>query len=199
MSIEIFDDFEQGSPRWHEVRVGIPTASVFQKIIANSAKRTERETLLYKLAGERITGEPAENYSNAAMDAGKRDEPELRERYEALQICTIRQVAFVRNGKCGCSPDALVDDEGVLEIKRASPQVLIPLLRANKFPSQHLAPCQGALMVTERQWCDLFIGHPKMGRYFRARVQRDEMYIAELRKEIDLFDLELRRLVEEMR
>jgi len=73
MTIEIFDDVEQGSEAWLELRRGIPTASMFQKLLANSAARKERETYLYRLAGERITGDLAENYTNSFMEAGKRD------------------------------------------------------------------------------------------------------------------------------
>lgn len=198
--MEIFDTIEQGSPEWHELRRGIPTASMFKTLMAKSDARAGRSTYLYKLAGERITGEPAENYTNEAMDAGKRDEPELRERYTARSIVTVKQVAFVRNGKCGCSPDALIDDDGVLEIKRTAPHLLIPmLLEPTKFPKMHYAQCQGALMVTERKWCDLLVGHPKMPNELVIRTERDEQYIAQLRDEVDLFDLELRRLVEKLK
>jgi hypothetical protein len=200
MTIEVFEDIEQGSPEWFELRRGIPTASQFQTLMAKSDKRAGRATYLYKLAGERITGELAESYSNEAMEAGKRDEPELRDRYRARGIVTIKQVAFVRNGKVGCSPDALVEDDGVLEIKRTAPHLLIPmLLEPSVFPAKHYAQCQGALMVTGRKWCDLLVGHPAMPRDLVIRTERNEDYIATLRDEIDIFDLELRRLVEKLK
>lgn len=198
--MEIFDSIEQGSAEWHELRRGIPTASMFKTLMAKTDKRAGRSTYLYKLAGERITGELAESYSNEAMEAGKRDEPELRRDYAFLRDCTPREVAFVRNGKCGCSPDALIGEDGVLEIKRTAPHLLIPmLLEPAKFPTMHYAQCQGALMVTDRKWCDLLVGHPKMPKPLIIRAERDEPYIQELRNEVDIFDLELRRLVEKLK
>lgn len=196
--MEIYDDIEQGSEAWHELRRGMPTASMF-KVLMAKGERQGRTTYLHKLAGERLTGEDAENYTNQAMEAGKRDEPELREVYRSTRICSIKLVAFVRNGKTGCSPDALIDDDGVLEIKRTAPHLLIPLLDDPKFPTMHYAQCQGALMVTGRQWCDLLVGHPKMRRRLIMRTERNEDYISELRDAVDVFDLELRRLVERLK
>lgn len=200
MTIEIFDQIEQGTPKWHELRRGIPTASRFSTLMAKTDKRAGRLTYLYQLAGERITGELTDSYSNDAMEAGKTDEPELRRHYSFVRDCKVRQVAFVRNGKAGCSPDGLLGDDGVLEIKRTAPHLLIPmLLEPTKFPAKHYAQCQGALMVTGRAWCELLVGHPKMPRKLIIRTERDESYISELRNEIDLFDLELRRLVEKLK
>lgn len=195
----IIDDVEQESPEWFELRRGIPTASMFACLMARGEQKG-RLTYLYKLAGERITGELAESYSNEAMEAGKRDEPELRKHYGFVRDCEPRQVAFVRALKCGCSPDALIGDDGVLEIKRTAPHLLIPmLLEPSKFPAKHFAQCQGALLVTGRKWCDLLVGHPKMPQKLIIRAERDEAYISDLRDAIDVFELELRRLVEKLK
>lgn len=198
MTIEIFEG-EQGTDEWRNLRLGLITASVFGVLMARGEQKG-RQTLLYRLAGEKITGEPAENYSNEAMEAGKRDEPELRKHYGFVRDCEPRQVAFVRALKCGCSPDALLGDDGVLEIKRTAPHLLIPmLLEPAKFPPKHYAQCQGALMVTGRKWCDLLVGHPKMPQKLIVRTERDEGYISDLRDAIDVFELELRRLVERLK
>lgn len=197
--MEVYDDIEQGSEAWHELRRGIPTASMFKTLMAKGEQKG-RATYLYKLAGERITGECAENYTNEAMEAGKRDEPELRRDYAFVHDCEPQLVAFIRNGKSGCSPDALIGDDGVLEIKRTAPHLLIPLLlEPAKFPPAHYAQCQGALMVTGRKWCDLLVGHPKMPKRLIVRTERNEDYIGELRDAVDVFDLELRRLVERLK
>ena len=199
-SWEIFDGIAQGSPEWHELRRGLPTASRFSTLMARKGERSGRLTYLYQLAGERITGELTESYSNEAMEAGKRDEPDLRRHYEFVRDCGVRQVAFVRNGKVGCSPDGLIGDDGVLEIKRTAPHLLIPmLLEPTVFPQKHYAQCQGTLYVTGRKWCDLLVGHPKMPGKLIIRTERDEMYMHDLRDEIDTFDLELRRLVEKLK
>lgn len=199
--MEIFDDIEQGSPEWYALRLGLPTASMFKTLLVDSAEKKTRTSYLYKLAGERLTGEPAESFSNADMERGKVMEPIIREHYAFVRDCenTIRQVAFIRNGKCGCSPDSLLGEDGVLEIKSAAPHILIPmLLHPDKFPAEHRAQCQGSLMVTERRYVDLIVYCPKM-KPLIVRLERDEDYIQQLRDAVDVFELELRRLVAKLR
>ena len=198
--MEIYD-VEQGSPEWLQLRMGIPTASKFKVLIAKSEEKKGRTDYLYKLAGEQLSGEPMEKFSNDAMEDGKAKEPILRDQYAFYRPCEPQLVGFIRNGKCGCSPDALIGDHGMLEIKRAAPHVLIPLRRRARsdptyFPPEHLAQCQGGLMVTGRTWCDLVIGYPTMKPPVIIRTWRDELYIQQLRDAVDLFELELRRLVE---
>lgn len=199
--MEIFEDIVQGSTEWYALRRGIPTASVFKVLMVKTAEKKGRTTLLHRLAGERLTGESAETYTNDAMEDGKAKEPILREDYAFLRNCEPKVVGFIRNGKCGGSPDALIGDDGILEIKRAQPTVLIPLrIKAKEestkfFPGEHYAQCQGNLMVSGRKWCDLLVGYPKMKPVI-VRTERNESYIADLNDEIDRFDLELRRLVE---
>lgn len=199
MPIDIFHDIEQGSPEWFALRLGIPTASMFKVLMAKTDTKAGRTTYLYKLAGERLTGEPMENFSNAAMEDGKEKEPLLRNHYAFVRDVEVQTVGFIRNGKCGASPDALIGDDGLLEIKRAAPHILIPLLEKGTFPNEHFAQCQGGLMVSKRKWCDLVVGHPKMPKQLIIRTERDEGYIADLRNAVDLFDLDLRRLVERLK
>lgn len=191
-------DCEQNSPEWFEARRGIPTASEFSTILASGKGGGEsltRRTYLRKLAGEIITGECAENYSNANMERGKTVEAEARERYAFDRDVDPQLVGFVRNGQMGCSPDSFVDDDGGLEIKTAFPHIQIDRLLRNDLPPEHKAQVQGTLMVTERTWWDFCSYWPKMPRLI-VRVQRDEPYIANLRGEIARFNDELAALVE---
>lgn len=197
-----FFDVEQGSDEWKALRMGRPTASMFKVLMAKGEQKG-RTTYLYKLAGERITGVPMESYSNEDMEDGKRKEPELRAHYAFVRDCDPLLVGFIREGKCGCSPDALIGDDGMLEIKRAAPHILIPMrLKAmadpNYFPPEHFCQCQGGMMVSGSKWCDLLVGYPKM-KPLIVRTERNEDYIAELRDAIDVFDLDLRRLVDKLR
>lgn len=200
--MEIFD-VQQRSPEWYELRKGLPTASMFKVLMAKSDEKKGRTTYLHKLAGERLCGEPMENFTNDAMEHGREIEPELLRHYAFVRDCEPMLVGFIRDGKCGCSPDALIDDDGMLEIKRAAPHILIPMrLKAmadpNYFPPEHYAQCQGGLMVSGSKWCDLLVGYPKM-KPLIVRTERNEDYIAELRDAIDVFDLDLRRLVDKLR
>lgn len=196
--MEIFDDIEQGGEEWHRLRMGLPTASVFKVLMAKTEEKKGRTTLLHKLAGERLCGEPAENYTNQFMERGKSMEDEARQHYAFVRDCEPRRVGFIKNGKMGCSPDALIGDDGLLEIKTASPHILIPMLLKAAFPMEHYAQCQGALMAAERKWCDLIVYWPKM-KPLIVRCERDEDYIAQLRDAVDLFDLDLRRLCEKLK
>lgn len=201
--VQIYADVEQGSPEWFELRRGIPTASNFGKLMVKTEAQKGRATYLYRLAGERITGEPAKSFVNEYMEIGKEMEPQILHDY-SFGGGEVQRVGFILNGKCGCSPDGLVDDDGMVEAKKAEPHILGPMLeklRADPsyVPSVHFWQCQGNLMVADRAWIDLIVyAHPKMRR-LKVRVHRDDARISELRDEIDRFDLELRRLTERLR
>lgn len=195
--------FEQSSPEWYEVRRGIPTASEFSSVLAKgrgSEESRTRRTYLLKLAGEILTGDLMENYSNADFIRGKQMEPEARELYQFIADDPVAQVGFILNpdAKAGCSPDALVGNSGLLEIKTALPHLLIDKLLRGDFPPEHKAQCQGALWVSEREWIDIAVYWPKLP-LFTKRAHRDEAYIADLAKAVDAFNAELAETVERVR
>lgn len=206
--VEILDGFEQNSPEWLQARIGLCTASNFATIMASGKDGGDSKTrtkLLYQMAGEILCGEPAETYSNASMQRGSDMEAEAREHYARTNFAEIRRVGFVRRtlptGRLvGCSPDALVGDDGVLEIKTMKPELLIELaLRgAAGFPTQHRHQCQGALWVTGRQWCDLLIFYRGMPVAPKFRIDRSDAHIKEISDAVEIFDYELRRLVEKI-
>jgi YqaJ-like viral recombinase domain len=198
--MEIFNH-EQGSPEWFRVRLGIPTASEFKTIIGvrkDAREKVTRDTYMRKLAGEILTGEPMESYSNEHMERGKLMEEEAREFYCFAHSVEPQRVGFIRNGSKGCSPDSLIGERRVLEIKTALPHILIGHLLKREFPPEHKAQCQGALWVTERDEIDIAIYWPKL-RMFEARATRDEDYIQNLSDEVDRFNEELARMVERVR
>lgn len=198
--IEIFD-CEQNSPEWFNIRKGLPTASMFSAILANGkggAPSITRQKYLYTLAGEILTGEHIEGYTNVNLERGHTMEAEACAHYAFVRDCEPEVIGFVKNGKCGASPDRFIKTAGILEIKTSIPSVLIPLRLKGEFPPEHKAQCQGLLMVTERQWLDLIVYWPKM-KPLIVRMERDESYISDLRNAIDVFDLELRRLVEKLK
>lgn len=192
---------EQGSPEWFAARLGIPTASEYATILArgkDGGASIGRRTYMLKLAGEIITGRPMEAYSNAHMERGKEMEAEARDFYSYASNAELTRVGFIHNGITGCSPDALVGANGMLEIKTALPHILIPHLLKGEFPAEHQAQCQGNLMVAERAWIDLMIYWPQMP-LFQLRAQRDDSYIARLADAVERFNAELHALVEQVR
>lgn len=198
--MQIFD-FEQGGPDWFAARLGLPTASEFATVMAkgkDGGASLTRKTYMLKLAGEIMTGEPMENYSNAHMERGKAMEDEARDFYAFLTGEPLQRVGFVRNGITGCSPDSLIGADGVLEIKTKLPHLLIDCLLKDEFPPEHKAQCQGALWVAERDWIDIAVYWPKLPLFVK-RATRDEPYIAKLKDAVAAFNLELQDTVEKIR
>lgn len=200
MSMQIFE-CDQGSAEWHTIRAGIPTASEFATVLASGKdggpSRTRR-TYMRKLAGEILTGEPAENYSNGYMERGHAMEAEARDLYEFAHEADLTRAGFIRNGDTGCSPDSLVGSAGIVEIKTRCAHLMIETLEADRFPAEHVAQCQGALWVAEREWIDLVCYWPRLPLFVK-RAYRDEAYIANLASAVDRFNEELANLVERIR
>lgn len=193
-------DCEQGSPEWLALRAGIPTASNFATIMAKGrdGPSLTRAKYMRQLAGEIITGEPAETYSNGHMARGQEMETQARERYAFDRDVEPRLVGFIRNGPKGASPDALIGDRGALEIKTALPDILIEAMLRDDAPPQHRAQTQGVLWVAEREWIDLVVYWPKLPPVIHRAV-RDEAYIASMASAVDAFNDELAALVERIR
>jgi putative phage-type endonuclease len=210
--VEFFHDIEQRDPEWHALRRGIPTASKFSVIMASGADGEDSKTrakLMNVMAGEILTGETAETFRNEAMDRGVEMEPEARAYYERATFSALTKVGFVRrtihnpiHGPLivGASPDSLVDDDGILEIKTTRPDLLIPILKkgAAGLPAIHKAQCHGTMWVTGRAWCDLLIYYRGMPKA-RFRIERDDVYIAKIRNAVEVFAFELATLVRELR
>lgn len=187
----------QGTPEWFAVRRGIPTASCFATIMAKGkggAESKTRQTYLYKLAGERLTGDPMDSFSNVHTERGHEMEPQAREMYAFLNEVEPEQVGFITNGPKGCSPDSLVGGSGMLEIKTKLPHLLLAVHEAGGFPAEHRAQCQGQLWVAEREWLDLICYWPKLPPYI-VRTYRDDDFIKQLSSAVDQFNEELETIV----
>jgi len=199
--IEIID-CEQGTPEWFQARIKIPTASEFATVMAkgrNGEPSKTRAKYLRQIAGEIINGEPDEIlYSNKFMERGKLLEPEIRNLYCMMASCEVRQVGFIRNGRKGCSPDSLIGNDGMLEIKSQAPHLLIDTILNDGFPAEHYPQLHGAMWVAEREWIDIAIGYKKMPLVIK-RTYRDEAYIKRLSEEVDRFNDEVDAIVAKVR
>jgi hypothetical protein len=194
-------DVVQGTEQWFRARAGMPTASEFATVMAkgkDGGKSLTRKTYMLKLAGEILTGEPMEQYTNIHMERGKIMEDEARDLYCFTTDAEVQRVGFIVNGPKGCSPDSLIGDKGMVEIKTQLPHLLIDTLLKNDFPPEHKAQCQGALWVAEREWIDIAVYWPKLPMFMK-RAYRDETYISQLSQAVDQFNAELAEIVERMR
>ena len=195
--LEIFD-CEQGTPEWLAARAGIITASVFNVVQMKGRGGGVSETrrkLLYQLAAEQITGMPCPQWGgNEHTERGKVMEAEVRALYEASSEAPVKQVGFLRRGRLGASPDSLVGDDGLLEIKTKLPHLQIDVLLAGVLPQEHVAQVQGQLLVSGRRWCDFVSYWPGLPE-FRIRVYPDLAYQSQLAADIRTFNSELDALV----
>jgi hypothetical protein len=186
--LQVFD-CEQGTPEWFAARLGIPTASNFAAVMAKGEGKTRRSYLL-RLAGEAITGECAESFSTVHTERGHAMEAEARDLYAFAKDVEPQLVGFMRRGRAGASPDALVGDKGMLEIKTKLPHLQLDVLDRAKMPSEHVAQVQGQLWISGNEWCDFVSYWPKLP-LFCIRVERDEKYIATLSQAVADFVGEL--------
>lgn len=192
---------EQGSDEWFRVRAGMPTASEFSTIMAKGRSGGEsktRLTYMRKLAGEILTGQPTEGYTNMHMERGKVMEATARASYAMMMDVDPELVGFIVNGPKGCSPDCLVGTNGLAEIKTKLPHLQIEVLECGELPSEHRAQCQGALWVAEREWIDFISYWPGLPLFVK-RAHRDEEYISQIAAAVDQFNDELAALVERIR
>lgn len=191
--MEIFN-LEQGTEEWFRCRMGVPTASNFATVMAKGEGKT-RSKYMRQLAGEIITGEPQESFSNAHMERGKAMEDTARQTYAFINGVDLQQVGFIRNGNKGASPDSLIGTSGGLEIKTALPDIQIDRLERDRLPPEHKAQVQGNLWLSERDWWDFVSYWPKLPM-LTVRVYRDEDFIKEMSSEIDRFNDELAAMVD---
>jgi hypothetical protein len=195
--IEIFN-MPQGSEEWFAVRRGIVTASEFATVLAQGrggGDSKTRRTYMLKLMGERLTGDPMYHYQNDHMERGHVQEPDARNMYAFVSDVEPKPVGFIRNGSVGCSPDSLIGDDGMLEIKTKLAHLQLDVLLGGTVPTEHVAQIQGQLWVAEREWCDFVSYCPKLP-LFTQRVSRDEEFIARLKKAVDLFEREMVTLMD---
>lgn len=198
---------DQGSGDWHKIRCGAITASRFRDVLTRSRDGKTygktRTTYLYTVAGEILTGEPATAFENEHTMRGHVMEDEARD-YYALRTNArdMERVGFVRGQlhgvHVGASPDSLVGEDGLLEVKTRAPHLQLAVYAQGLVPDEHVAQVQGQLWVTGRRWCDYLSYWPGLPPLL-VRVERDETFIRALAEEIDTFAAEVSNLVTGMR
>lgn len=161
MSLEIFKELEQGSPEWLAARCGIPTASVMGQLITPStvkvAKNDYSRGLTATLVAERITGHVEPMQVSGPMLRGQLDEPFARDAYSEHHAPVTELGFMVRDFgkyKIGYSPDGLVGDDGLIEIKSRAQKKHLQTILADDVPLENMAQIQTGLLVSGREWLD---------------------------------------------
>jgi putative phage-type endonuclease len=184
--VQYYWDIEQGTDEWLALRRGVITAStigVFATATGKAANNDTSRTAVYKLLAERITGESEASFYNDDMARGHLLEPYARELYAEHKGAEVRECGFVMRHAhgivLGYSPDGLVGDDGIIEIKAPRQKKHLQALLSDEMPSEYVPQVQTGLAVTGREWCD-FISYAPGLPLFIKRVIRDEITIAQL-------------------
>ena len=179
-------DIQQNTDEWYAIRRGRFTASEFPKLFMKKETKGYNE-LLDKIAWERIFGEtPEESFSNYYTERGKELEPEALEHYKFLTFNDVQRVGLVElNEWVSCSPDGLVNEDGLVQVKCLKFTTHKDYLLTGKVPKDHYIQMQGELFITQRKWNDYFVYHPKLLSK-KLTIERDEKLIAELQTELDI-------------
>lgn len=201
--MEIIRDVEQGSQAWLDLRLGVITASKFKDVMAKGQGKT-RKSYMYQLAAELITGQMEESYSNSYMEWGNENEPAARAMYELEKGNEVEEVGFIRADckKIGVSPDGIISNDGMIEIKCPKTTTQIETVLSGKMPTGHKPQVQGQLWVGEREWCDFVSFDPRIdgsASLFIARQYRDEDYIKDLSEACKKFSDELEEMVNKLK
>lgn len=190
----ILDSFEQRSEEWMSARAGNPGASSISKIITNSGEISkQRVDYLYQLAGEKITGKCEEGFTSQAMLNGIEREEAARALFEMIYGVEVKQVALVYKDEFKlfhCSPDGLVGENAVLELKNPMLKTHVKYLLDGKLPSDYFGQCQMSLYVTDRELCYFMSAYEGMPPLI-IEVRRDERFISLLAKALSDFAAEL--------
>jgi putative phage-type endonuclease len=178
-------DIEQGSDEWHAIRRGVITASAIAKLLTGTGKPANNDTSraqLYQLLAERITGESEASFYNDDMARGHLLEPFARDLY-AANYAPVRECGFISRQLSGVvigySPDGLVGDDGLIEIKSPRQKTHLKSLLTNQVPGEYIPQVQTGLAVSGRAWCDFTSYAPGLPLFVR-RVERDEQVIAQI-------------------
>lgn len=193
MSDLLIFDCDQNTPEWHECRRGVVTASRFADVLAKGQGITRRK-YLYTLAGEILTGDVQPSYTNDAMERGHEMEADAVGLYAFERDVEPVTCGFMRRGRAGCSPDRLIGENGLLEVKSKLPHLQLEVLERNDVPPEHKAQIQGQLWVSGRDWCDFVSYWPRLPLFVK-RVERDDKYIQTLAQAVADFVGELDALV----
>lgn len=193
------EEIIQGSEEWFAIRCGKVTASRVADVIAKtkSGPSASRKNYLAELVAERLTGQSAGGFTNAAMQWGTDMEPEARAAYSFYRDVDVQEIGFVVHPNlkdAGASPDGLVGEDGLVEFKCPNTATHIETLLTEKVPAKYVTQMMWQMACTGRDWCDFVSYDPRMPedmRVFIKRFERDDETILDLSGEVIAFLVEV--------
>ena len=199
-------DLVQGTEEWRLAKCGWIGASRVADIIAKtkSGWSASRATYMGQLIAERLTGKPMESFSSAAMQWGTDTEADARAAYQFETGVLVGKTGFVPHPSirmAGASPDGLIGESGLLEIKCPNTATHIDTLLGQSVPGRYVTQMQFQMACTGRGWCDFCSYDPRLPenmRMFVKRVNRDPETIADLEKQVTEFNAEVEKKLAEL-
>lgn len=197
----------QRSDEWYSARLGRVTASRIADLVAKTKTGwgASRANYMAELIAERLTGVKAESYQSKAMERGVELEAEAIALYSFMHNVEVVPVGFVPHPvieMAGASPDGLVGDDGLVEVKVPNTATHIDTLLGAKIDNRYVLQMQWQLCCTKRKWCD-FVSYdnrlPEALQLYVQRVEYDDDKVAELAREVIVFLREVDDKVERLR
>lgn len=193
-------NINQGTPEWHDLRRGVLTSTAIKTLITPTLKLADNDKTrahVYEVAAQRITGKTEDNYMSFDMMRGHTEEILARELY-AKHYASVVECGFITNDKLGFmvgySPDGLVGEDGIIEIKSAKAKIQVQRIQENCFPLEHYAQVQTGLWVTGRKWCD-FISYSNGMKMMAVRVEADPDYHAIIEQAAESFERQVSAVI----
>jgi hypothetical protein len=197
----IFHDVAKYSEAYDRLKLGIPTSSHFHKIITPQGKPSKQwREYACLLIAERILQRRIELYHSPAMERGLIVEADAADWYEFDQDVTVQRVGFITDDAhtVGCSPDRLVGNGGLLEIKAPLPHTQVDYWLSGELSERFRPQLQGQLYVSQRRWVDILCWHDVLPKVV-MRVEPDEEFIKALDRELRHFNHFIECVMEKIR
>lgn len=197
----------QGTDEWHKLRLGKVTASRVADVLSKgkSGESASRRNYRIELVAQRLTGKPSEPFTNAAIEHGTATEPLARVAYKLKHNRDVIDIAFVEHPTIewfGCSPDGLVGEDGLIEIKCPNTTTHLDWMEAGKAPSKHIPQMMAQMACTGRKYCDFVSFDPRLPedlQLFVVRVKRDQEYIDNMEAEVKKFLNEVEETINKLK
>ncbi len=196
----------QGTDEWKRIKLGHVSGSSIADVMAKgkSGEAITRKKYRTRIVAERLSNEIMESFSNSSMEWGVLQEPFARQAYEVSRETFVDKTGFWLHPTIkwlGVSPDGLVGDDGLVEIKCPNTTTHIDYLDADVVPTEYYKQIQCQLWVTNREWCD-FVSYdprlPERNRLFVKRLYRSNDTISDMEVEVKQFLSEVESLIEKL-
>ena len=186
---------DQGTPEWHQQRLGSIGGASIKNVMAKG-KGKSRLSLMYQLASEIITGEPADTFTNATMERGTQLEPKARAAFSFVCDEDVKEVSLIKGDieRTHCSPDGLVGKNAILELKCPLAHTQARYLDEDRMPTDYIKQIQWNMYISQRTHCHFFSYHPQMHPFHVIELQNNAL-IADMIVGAQTFLEELKALV----